>query len=135
MEYSKCQPVQQFMSKYPNINIVDIVTLCKEIVSIKNEPKTVNMDDKKDFSSMTVKELRVLGKQYKVKKYYSITKEQLIAEVISKQPEPEPQPAEEIKTTALGIFPMCISAHWSYFPVSSISIITSSIVLLILYNL
>ena len=98
MDYTTCQPVQQFMSKYPNINIVDIVTLCKEIVSIKNEPKTVNMDDKKDFSSLTVKELRVLGKQYKVKQYYSITKEQLIAELINKQPEPEPE-LEEIKTT------------------------------------
>ena len=89
MDYSTCKPVQQFMSKYPEINIVDIVTLCKEIVSIKNEPKTVKMDDKKDFASMTVKELRVLGKEYKIKKYYNISKEQLIAELINKQPEPE----------------------------------------------
>ena len=87
------------MSKYPEINIVDIVTLCKEIVSIKNEPKTVNMDNQKELSSMTVKELRVLGKQYKVKKYYNITKEQLIAELISKQPEPEPEiPADGKKS-------------------------------------
>ena len=62
MDYSTCKPVQQFMSKYPEINIVDIVTLCKEIVSIKNEPKTVNMDDTKYFSSMTAKELREYGK-------------------------------------------------------------------------
>ena len=68
MDYSTCQPVQQFMSKYPKTNIVDIVNLCKEIVSIKNEPKTVNMDNQKELSSMTVKELRVLGKHYKVKK-------------------------------------------------------------------
>ena len=61
MDYSTCQPVQQFLSKYPKTNIVDIVTLCKEIVSIKNEPKTVNMDNQKELSSMTVKELRVLG--------------------------------------------------------------------------
>ena len=67
MDYSTCKPVQQFMSKYPEINIADIVTLCKEIVSIKNEPKTVKMDDKKDFASMTVKELRVYGKEYKIK--------------------------------------------------------------------
>ena len=87
MDYSKCQPVQQFMSKYPEINIVDIVTLCKEIVSIKNEPKTVNMDNQKDISTMTVKELRALGKQFKVKKYYNMSKEQLIAELIDKQPE------------------------------------------------
>ena len=89
MDYSTCKPVQQFMSKYPEINIVDIVTLCKEIVSIKNEPKTVKMDDKKELSSMTVKELRELGKQFKVKKYYNMPKEQLIAELISKQPEPQ----------------------------------------------
>ena len=38
---------------------------------------------------LIVKELRVLGKQNKVKKYYNITKEQLIAELISKQPEPQ----------------------------------------------
>ena len=88
MDYSKCQPVQQFMSKYPEINIVDIVTLCKEIVSIKNEPKTVNMDNQKDISTMTVKELRALGKQFKVKKYYTMSKEQLIAKLVDKQPEP-----------------------------------------------
>ena len=67
MDYSTCQPVQQFMSKYPKTNIVDIVNLCKKIVSIKNEPKTVNMDNQKELSSMTVKELRVLGKQHNVK--------------------------------------------------------------------
>ena len=89
MDYSTCQPVQQFMSKYPEINIVDIVTLCKEIVSIKNEPKTVNMDNQKDISTMTVKELRALGKQFKVKKYYNMSKEQLIAELVDKQPEPQ----------------------------------------------
>ena len=89
MDYSTCKPVQQFMSKYPEINIVDIVTLCKEIVSIKNEPKTVNMDNQKDISTMTVKELRALGKQFKVKKYYNMSKEQLIAELVNKQPEPQ----------------------------------------------
>ena len=57
------------------------------------------MDNQKDMSSMTVKELRVLGKQYKVKKYFSITKEELIAALISKQPEPELEPPADGKTS------------------------------------
>ena len=40
MDHSTCQLVKQFMFKYPKTNIVDIVNLCNNIVSIGNEQKT-----------------------------------------------------------------------------------------------
>ena len=48
------------------------------------------MDNQKELSTMTVKELRVFGKQNKVKKYYNITKEGLILALQNKRPEPQP---------------------------------------------
>ena len=89
MDYSTCQPVKQFLSKYPETNLVDIVKLCKDIVSLKNEPKTENMDNEKELLRMSVKDLKKLAKENKIKKYYKLTKEELIRVLQEIQPEPE----------------------------------------------
>ena len=56
------------MSKYPETNLVDIVKLCKDIVSLRNETKTENMDNEKELLRMSVKDLKKLAKENKIKK-------------------------------------------------------------------
>ena len=81
MDFSTCKPVKQLLSKYPNTNLVDIVNLCKDVVSIKScrHPKKTVI-----YDSERVKSMR---KRKRVKKYYNITKEELILALQNKQGE------------------------------------------------
>ena len=88
------QHANQLLSKYPNTNLVDIVNLCKDIVSMKScrHPKKTVI-----YDSERVKSMR---KRKRVKKYYNITKEELILALQNKQgenpeiPQSQPQPQQ-----------------------------------------
>ena len=85
MDYSTCEPVKQFLSKYPKTNLVDIIKLCNDIVSIQYETKTNNMDNENKLLRMSLKDLKNLAQKNKIKKYYILKKEELIAALQNKQ--------------------------------------------------
>ena len=70
MDNSTCKPVQQFLSKYSKANLVGIVKLCNNIVSIKYETKTNNMDTENKLLCMSLKDLKNLAQKNKINNIY-----------------------------------------------------------------
>ena len=68
MDFSTCEPVKQFLSKYTNVSIKNTVKLCKDIIELYKQELNKEMDivnKEKEMLKMTIKELRMLGKQRK----------------------------------------------------------------------
>ena len=65
--------------------------LNNNIVSMKNKTETIVMNNEKELLRMSVKQLRALGEENKVKRYYCFTKEELEVALQNKPQQTQPE--------------------------------------------